>query len=236
MSVSDEVASSAKFFLALAAALCVLVATGCSDPGGGGQNNGDDNDVCQYECFADYRCEGGVVYEKEGGPIPCSAFGSQQEAAQICADREVTEYRTCAEGCRTDVENISQFPSYTSELCAEDRLVQPGDACEDDGDCEPTDVGVGPLECDQSSGTCVDPAAPEDAGNGDAGDAGDPGDTGGEDIEEDTQTEDAASEDTETEDTSTEDDAGDTQAPSDAADTTSSGDADDVADSDDATD
>jgi hypothetical protein len=245
MPVSDEALSTAKFLLAIAVTLCVAVAAGCSDPSGAtGTNNGGD-DVCQYECFADYRCENGIVYEKRGGPIPCSEYSSEQEAAQICADREVTEFRTCADGCRTDIDNVDQFPSYTPELCAEDRLAQPGDECSEDAACRPSDVGVGPMFCE--GGVCVDPNAPEDAGmNQDAGDTstiedtgtgedtGTAEDTGTEDVTEDTRADDT------TEDTSSEDAEQDTsdaqsQDTSDSSDSSDSNDAED-ADTDDATD
>ncbi|MGM0558843.1 MAG: hypothetical protein ACQEVA_20820 [Myxococcota bacterium] len=230
MSVSDEVTSSSKLLLAIGACLLVVGTISCSDPSGGGAGDGDE-DVCQYECFADYRCEDGTVYEKQGGPIPCSEYGSEQEAAQLCADRQVNELRTCRDGCRTDIDNVDQFPSYTPELCAEDRLARPGDDCSVDADCRPSDIGVGPMVCE--SGSCFDPAAPEDTGvTEDAGDAGTnedtgPEDTGTEDVEEDTETTDTA-DDSGAEDAE-EDTAGDTE---DAQDT-QSGDAQDSSDSED---
>lgn len=208
--------SFASYSLALLTA-CVFgfSSAGCSD-GGSADNNAENNGVCQYDCFADYRCENGIVYEKRGGPILCSNASSAQQASEMCANRDETELRTCAEGCRSDIDNISQYPSYTPELCVEDRLARPGDTCDVDDDCNPTDVGVGPMQCE--GGTCVDPDAPQDAGMNDAGDAGDDEDTSVEDTEDDTSTEDVVddtepddtgADDSGTEDTSTEDAAAD---------------------------
>lgn len=217
--------------LCIAAAFTLLA---CSDGPASNDGNNGNNGVCQYDCFEDYRCQDGIVYEKQGGPISCNEAGSAQEAAQICAERDESELRTCTEGCRSDIENISQYPSYTHELCAEDRLAQPGDDCSEDSDCRPSDVNVGPMLCE--GGTCVDPAGPEDAGmTEDAGDVQDPEDTAAEDTTtEDTvddveDTEDVGDDTDPPEDTSGDaDDTGDTASPEDTG-----GDADDMGQADD---
>jgi hypothetical protein len=241
MSAADEVPTFRSAFCLLVLCLASLAVASCSGGSGENNQNNEDDGPCQYDCFADYRCQDGTVFEKQGGPIPCSEYSSQQEAADICANRPESEFKTCAEGCRTDVENVDQYPSYTPDLCAEDRLVQPGDPCNDTSDCSPTDAGVGPLECEQSSGTCIDPDAPEDAGMSDAGDAGTEDvadDTQDEDIADDTSTQDAqtedAVEDTQTEDTQTDDTQTDDTQSDDATDSSTS-DTDDTQ-SDDATD
>ena len=181
-------------------ALCLVISslTGCSgSTDGEGNQNNNNAEGCHYDCLPDYRCENGTVFEKAGGVIPCSDFESTQQAAQMCDELPVSEYRTCQEGCRSDVSNVDQFPSYTPELCAEDKLAQPGDPCVEDSDCTPTDFDIGPMFCE--SGQCVDPGAPQDAGM-DAGDAAE--DTSAPDTgNSDTGTDDTGPEDTGTDDT-----------------------------------
>lgn len=126
---------------------------------------------CHWDCFGSTpRCSEGAIVARRGGARPCCR-PTDFTPATACPDEELIR---CREGC-SDGDPRYPRPEKLSHLfedeelrqafCAEGINRRPGDPCSGDIHCRPAAEGVGRLECDDGSRTCVEverpPAPPE---------------------------------------------------------------------------
>lgn len=120
---------------------------------------------CHWDCFADFRCDDGRVFETPHGPLPCD--DATEENLRYC--REGAFVGECAEGCATVTGyGFDPFADHWTIACEEGRPRVVGDSCEIDADCQPefrsryTAAGEAQnLRCDEESKTCRDERYPD---------------------------------------------------------------------------
>ena len=114
--------------------------------------DGDDVGTECVDCADEVTCQDGeVVWSKGGG----GCFPADDVPSCDNLSSGLSESYNCEEGCRLDEDYSDVLGQTTLEFgCEESRPKDVGDACEDSGDCTPSEDVA--LECDTSTNECVE--------------------------------------------------------------------------------
>jgi hypothetical protein len=136
------------------------VRPGTDDPS---PNEDEHDDDCHYDCFGEFECRDGQVYERFHAPIPCNHPDYDTLVAQCITG---TLVGSCEQGCATVTNyRYDVFNDPWTIMCEEGRPRIVGDPCQTNADCTPSlqmviappDSTPRPLICNETTQRCVDP-------------------------------------------------------------------------------